>query len=88
MNDTERMRKADGERRSVMSGSLPISEIVRLLVKDPEYVKALTRRIEARTEDREIVERLIAYARARQATQGHAIARKILTDAGVSWEPG
>ena len=53
---------------------------------DPGYVKALTERIAARTEDPEVIERLVAYARSRQATKGQAIARRILTDAGVSWE--
>jgi hypothetical protein len=53
---------------------------------DPGYVKALTERIAARTEDPEVIERLVAYARGRQATRGQAIARRILTDAGVSWE--
>ena len=32
------------------------------------------------------LERLIAYARGRQSTLGQAMARKVLTDAGVSWE--
>jgi len=53
---------------------------------DPGYVKALTERIAARTEDPEVIEKLVAYARSRQATKGQAIARRILTDAGVSWE--
>jgi len=29
---------------------------------------------------------LIAYARSRQTTMGQAMARKVLTDAGISWE--
>jgi hypothetical protein len=64
----------------------PITEFARLIVTDPEYRNALTARLEARTEDPAIVQRLIAYARDRQATAGHAMARKILTDAGISWE--
>ena len=69
-----------------MSEKNPITEIARLIVSDPEYRWALTARLEARTEDPAIVQRLIAYARDRQVTTGHAMARKVLTDAGVSWE--
>ena len=63
-----------------------ISEIARLLVEDPEYVRALTQHLEARTVDPAIVDRLIAYARGRQATMGQAMARSVLTAAGLSWE--
>lgn len=69
-----------------MEGSKSIGEIVRVLIDDSEYRTAFTVRLEARTVDPAIVERLIAYARARQATKGQAIARQVLTDAGVSWE--
>lgn len=69
-----------------MEGSKSIGEIVGFLIDDPEYRTAFTARLGARTVDPVIVERLIAYARARQATKGQAIARKVLTDAGVSWE--
>ena len=61
-------------------------DVVRSLVENPGYVKALTQQIEARTADRQLVERLIAYARSREVTAGHAMARKVLTEAGVSWE--
>ena len=63
-----------------------LSEVVRSLIEDPGYVKALTQQIEARAADPQLVDRLIAYARRREATAGHAMARKVLTDAGVSWE--
>lgn len=63
-----------------------LSEVVRSLVENPSYVKVLTQQIEARTADPQLVERLIAYSRSREATAGHAMARKVLTDAGVSWE--
>ena len=69
-----------------MSGTDSVAEIVRSLVSDPEYIRLLTARIAARTESQDIIERLIAYARERQATSGHAIVRKLLTDGGVSWE--
>ena len=62
------------------------SEIMRALVDDPEYRRAFTERMKARDLDQPTVERLIAYARDRQATKGQAMARKVLTDAGVSWE--
>jgi hypothetical protein len=69
-----------------MTGSPSMAEIARALVEDPAYVALLTARIAARTEDRDVIDRLIAYARSRQATRGQAIARRVLTDAGVSWE--
>ena len=62
------------------------SEIVRALVEDPEFLRTFTERMSARAVDHQTVERLIAYARDRQATRGQAVARKVLTDAGVSWE--
>ena len=77
---------AGGADAGVVSGSPSIATIARALVADPAYATALTERISARTEDRELVERLIAYARSRQATSGQALVRKVLTDAGVSWE--
>jgi hypothetical protein len=63
-----------------------IAGITRALVEDPEFAKALTGRIAARTEDAAVIDALVAYARSRQATKGQALARKVLTDAGVSWE--
>jgi len=60
--------------------------IVNSLVGHPERVAALTARIETRSIDLETIERLVAYARQRLVTSGHAIVRKMLTDAGVSWE--
>ena len=62
------------------------SETVRALVEDPEFLRTFTERMNARAVDQQTVERLIAYARDRQATRGQAVARKVLTDAGVSWE--
>lgn len=75
-----------GSRDRTASGSDSIVEIARALIEDPEYRRALTEQIEKRTADRALVQRLIAYARDRQATKGQAMARKVLTDAGVSWE--
>jgi CHASE3 domain sensor protein len=69
-----------------MSVGTSFSEIARALADDPEYRKALTARLQARTVDEETMARLIAYARSRQTTMGQAMARKVLTDAGVSWE--
>ena len=69
-----------------MSGNDSLSAIVRSLAEDPEYRRAFTERMTARDVDQPTVERLIAYARDRQATRGQAMVRKVLTDAGVSWE--
>lgn len=69
-----------------MSDDKPFAEIVRALAEDPDYRATLTARLQARTVDPETIERLIAYARSRQTTMGQAMARKVLTDAGVSWE--
>jgi hypothetical protein len=63
-----------------------INEIARRLVEDADYRRRLTSEIEARTADPALIERLVDYARARLATSGHAMARKVLTEAGVSWE--
>jgi hypothetical protein len=60
--------------------------IVKRLTHDPAYRLAFIEHLSARTVDGEILDRLISYARDRQITMGHAIARKVLTDAGVSWE--
>ena len=62
------------------------SEMIRSLIEDVSSAKALTRQIEARTADPQLVERLIAYARQREVSPGHALVRKMLTAAGVSWE--
>ena len=67
-------------------GAVDMTDVARLLIEDPMYRAALTARISARAEDPVLVQRLVAYARERQATSGHAMARKVLTDAGVSWE--
>lgn len=69
-----------------MSEPEAFSETVRSLIGNPGYAKALTQQIEARTADPQLVQRLIAYARSREVTSGHAMARKVLTEAGVSWE--
>jgi hypothetical protein len=63
-----------------------LAEIVRAMTTDPEYRQTLTARISARTLEQSVLDQLIAYARSRQTTLGHALARKVLTDAGVSWE--
>ena len=61
-------------------------EIARALVEDPDYRQTLTKQLAARTVPEDILRQLIAYARARQASMGQAMARRVLTDAGVSWE--
>ena len=68
--------------------TLPASfpEIVRALVEDPDYRRTLTQQLSERTVPEEILRQLIAYARSRQTTKGQAMARRVLTDAGVSWE--
>ena len=63
-----------------------LAEITRALATDPAFRLALTERLAARTIDDETLQALIAYARSRQTTMGQAMARKVLTDAGVSWE--
>ena len=62
------------------------ADMTRALAADSEYRKTLTARLQARTVDPATMERLIAYARSRETTMGQAMARKVLTDAGVSWE--
>ena len=69
-----------------MPEDMSFAEMVRGLAEDTAYRDALTRRLQARTVDPELLDRLIAYARSRQTTMGQAMARKVLTDAGVSWE--
>jgi hypothetical protein len=69
-----------------MSEDMPFAEVVRALAADPAYRLALTERLAARTIDDQTLQALIAYARNRQTTMGQAMARKVLTDAGVSWE--
>lgn len=62
------------------------SDIIRSLTSDPAYRSALTAQLSARALDEETMRQLIAYARSRQTTMGQALTRKVLTDAGVSWE--
>ena len=69
-----------------MSDGVSIREVARRLVEDAEYRRVVTDQIEARTADPDLVRRLVAYARERQATTGHAVVRQVLTAAGVSWE--
>jgi hypothetical protein len=69
-----------------MDGRAQFAELTRALVADPAYRAALTQELAARTVDSELLRRLIEYARSRQTTIGQALARKVLTDAGVSWE--
>ena len=61
-------------------------EMIRAISTDPEYRTALTARLAARTVEADTMRQLIAYARGRQTTMAQAMARKVLTDAGVSWE--
>ncbi|HEX3645322.1 MAG TPA: hypothetical protein VHT95_06925 [Vicinamibacterales bacterium] len=60
--------------------------MVRALTEDAGYRDALTRRLQARSVDPAVVDQLVVYARSRQTTLGQAMARKVLTEAGVSWE--
>ena len=60
--------------------------MIRAITSDPDYRAALTLRLQARSVDEDTMRQLIAYARSRQTTMGQAMARKVLTDAGVSWE--
>jgi len=63
-----------------------LPDVIKSMIADPAYRQALTARIAARTLDEDVLRQLIAYARSRHTTMGQAIARKVLTDAGVSWE--
>ncbi len=69
-----------------MGPSVSFAEIARAIVQDPEYRQALTRQLASRTIDEDTLRQLIAYARSRQTTRGQALARRMLTEAGVSWE--
>ena len=69
-----------------MSGAPSFAELTRALADDPECRRKLTAALAARTVDAALVRQLIDYARSRQTTMGQAMARKVLTDAGVSWE--
>ena len=69
-----------------MSDAASFAELTRALANDPEYRQALTKQLAARSVDEETVRQLITYARNRQTTPGHAMARRVLTDAGISWE--
>jgi len=69
-----------------MPKETPFAEMVRRLADDPAYREALTRRLQARNVESVLLDQLVAYARSRQTTIGQAMARKVLTDAGVSWE--
>ena len=69
-----------------MSDRASFAELTRGLVHDPAYRETLTCELAARRVDDDIVRQLIAYARSRQTTIGQAMARQVLTAAGVSWE--
>jgi hypothetical protein len=69
-----------------MHEGMSFAEIIRGLAEEPACRVELTKRLAERTVDEGILQQLIAYARSRQSTMGHAMARKVLTDAGVSWE--
>ena len=69
-----------------MSREDDILEIVRIAMGGQEARRELTERISTRTEDARTIEGLVTFARQRQTTSAHAFVRKMLTDAGVSWE--
>jgi hypothetical protein len=69
-----------------MADDMSVAEITRALATDPAYRTALTERLAARAIDQKTLRALIDYARRREATMGQAMARQVLTDAGVSWE--
>jgi hypothetical protein len=71
---------------SEASARMRVGDITRQLTSDLEYRRALTMQIAERTVDPDILRQLIAFARTRQSTLEAAMARKVLTDAGVSWE--
>ena len=62
-----------------------LAAIVRAIGEDPGYRADLLARLQARTVEAGVVEQLVGYARGRQSTPGQARARKLLTDAGISW---
>jgi hypothetical protein len=63
-----------------------MDDLAEELAKDSTYRAAFTARLEAGTINPMLLERLINYARDQQATAGQAIARQVLTAAGISWE--
>ena len=65
---------------------MTFADLTRALVDDAAFRQTLTQQLAARTVDEDILRQLIAYARGRQTTIGQAMARRVLTDAGVSWE--
>jgi hypothetical protein len=69
-----------------MPEDVSFTDMVRALTEDAGYRDALTRRLQARSVDPAVVDQLVVYARSRQTTLGQAMARKVLTEAGVSWE--
>jgi hypothetical protein len=69
-----------------MSDEQSPAQIARALAEDPLYRETLTKRLTARTVDERTLRELIAYARSRSATMGPAMVRRVLTEAGVSWE--
>ena len=69
-----------------MSEEIPFAEMIRAVAEDSAYRELLTARIRTRSVDPERLDRLVAYARSRQTTMGQAMTRRVLTDAGVSWE--
>jgi hypothetical protein len=65
---------------------LNLADTLKTLVRDPEFRAAFTAQLESRAVDAGFIERLVRFARERQATSEHAMARRVLTDAGISWE--
>jgi hypothetical protein len=65
---------------------MTFADMTRALADDAAFRETLTRQLAARSVDEDVLRQLIAYARSRQSTLGQAMARRVLTDAGVSWE--
>ncbi|MCU1386415.1 MAG: hypothetical protein JWL71_5112 [Acidobacteria bacterium] len=69
-----------------MDDGASFADITRALVADGAYRETLSKALAARTIDDRLLCQLITYARSRETTMGQALTRKMLTDAGVSWE--
>ena len=69
-----------------MTDRSAFADMTRALVEDPAYRQALTKQLAVREVDEAVLRQLIAYARSRETSMGQAMARRVLTEAGVSWE--
>ena len=65
---------------------MTLAQILTSLIRDPGFRASFTAQLEDRSVDTATIERLIALARSRQVSSEHAMARRVLTDAGISWE--